>query len=162
MHTSIKILEEISQRSGGIKLREDNVLFMLSTKLKDICNKEGIFLISATQLNGTYQDAKTPDQNLLRGAKAIADKIDCGILILPVKEEDQTALLPITKTNLFSKPNMKLSVYKNRRGKYKGIYLWCDANLSTCRVKPLFATTWNYELIEMDDTHITVEQESAF
>ena len=57
---------------------------------------------------------------------------------------------------------MKLSIYKNRRGKYKGIYLWCDANLSTCRVKPLFATTWNYELIEMDDTHITVEQESAF
>lgn len=162
LHTSIKILEEISQRSGGIKLREDNVLFMLSTKLKDICNKEGIFLISATQLNGTYQDAKTPDQNLLRGAKAIADKIDTGLLILPVKEEDQTALLPITKTNLFSKPNMKLSIYKNRRGKYKGIYLWCDANLSTCRVKPLFATTWNYELIEMDDTHITVEQESAF
>lgn len=92
----------------------------------------------------------------------VGKKIDTGLLILPVKEEDQTALLPITKTNLFSKPNMKLSVYKNRRGKYKGIYLWCDANLSTCRVKPLFATTWNYELIEMDDTHITVEQESAF
>ena len=29
--------------------------------------------MSATQLNGDYQDAKTPDQNLLRGAKAIAD-----------------------------------------------------------------------------------------
>ena len=52
IHTSIKILEEITKRSGGIKLREDNVLFMLSTRLKDLCNKYGIFIMSATQLNG--------------------------------------------------------------------------------------------------------------
>ena len=38
IHTSLKILEEITKRSGGVKLREDNILFMLSTKLKDICN----------------------------------------------------------------------------------------------------------------------------
>ena len=29
--------------------------------------------MSATQLNGSYQESQTPDQNLLRGAKAIAD-----------------------------------------------------------------------------------------
>ena len=73
IHTSMKILEEITRRSGGIKLREDNVLFMLSTRLKDLCNKYGIFIMSATQLNGDWKDAKIPDQNLLRGAKAIAD-----------------------------------------------------------------------------------------
>lgn len=73
IHTSMKILEEITKRSGGIKLREDNVLFMLSTRLKDLCNKYGIFIMSATQLNGDWKDAKIPDQNLLRGAKAIAD-----------------------------------------------------------------------------------------
>ena len=48
VHTSLKILEEISSRSGGIKLREDNVLFMLSVKLKDIANKHGVFILSAT------------------------------------------------------------------------------------------------------------------
>lgn len=73
IHTSMKILEEITKRSGGVKLREDNVLFMLSTRLKDLCNKYGIFIMSATQLNGDWKDAKIPDQNLLRGAKAIAD-----------------------------------------------------------------------------------------
>ena len=78
IHTSLKILEEITKRSGGVKLREDNVLFMLSIKLKDLCNQYGIFILSSTQLNGDYQDAETPDQNLLRGAKAIADKIDLG------------------------------------------------------------------------------------
>lgn len=63
----MRILEEISQRSGGVKLREDNVLFMLSNKLKDLCNKYGIFIMSATQLSGDYAQAETPDQNLLRG-----------------------------------------------------------------------------------------------
>lgn len=46
---------------------------MLSIRLKDICNKYGIFIMTATQLNGSYVDSDTPDQNLLRGAKAIAD-----------------------------------------------------------------------------------------
>ncbi len=73
IHTSLKILEEISRRSGGVKLREDNILFMLSTRLKDIANKCEVFIISATQLSGDYADAETPDQNLLRGAKSIAD-----------------------------------------------------------------------------------------
>ena len=73
IHTSLKILEEITRRSGGVKLREDNILFMLSTRLKDIANKYGVFIMSATQLNGSYTDSETPDQNLLRGAKAIAD-----------------------------------------------------------------------------------------
>lgn len=52
LHTSMKILEEVSRRSGGIKLREDNILFMLSNRLKDICNQYGVFIMSATQLNG--------------------------------------------------------------------------------------------------------------
>ena len=73
VHTSMKILEEITRRSGGVKLREDNILFMLSTRLKDICNQYGVFIMSATQLNGSYTDSDTPDQNLLRGAKSIAD-----------------------------------------------------------------------------------------
>lgn len=67
IHTSLKILEEITKRSGGVKLREDNVLFMLSNKLKDICNTYGVFILSATQLSGDYTNAETPDQNLLRG-----------------------------------------------------------------------------------------------
>ena len=67
IHTSLKILEEISRRSGGVKLREDNILFMLSTRLKDLCNKYGIFILSSTQLNGGYVDSENPDQNLLRG-----------------------------------------------------------------------------------------------
>ena len=162
IHTSLKILEEITRRSGGVRLREDNILFMLSTRLKDLCNKYGIFIMSATQLNGDYQDAETPDQNLLRGAKAIADKIDFGSILLLCKERDLSALENILNTGQFETPMIKISIYKNRRGRYKGIYLWCKADLGCCRIQPMFATGWDYDLIQMDDLKITLEEESAF
>lgn len=158
IHTSLKILEEITKRSGGVKLREDNILFMLSNKLKDICNQYGVFIMSATQLNGDYQEAKTPDQNLLRGAKSIADKIDYGSILLSVKEEDIDALDSILSSNIFEKPTIKMSVYKNRRGRYKGIIMWCKADLGTCRIQPMFCTTYDYELINIDDIKIIVEK----
>lgn len=157
IHTSMKILEEITKRSGGVSLREDNILFMLSNKLKDICNQYGIFMESATQLNGDWKDSKIPDQNLLRGAKAIADKIDYGSILLTVTQEDLEALEPILKTSIFERPTIKLSIYKNRRGRYKGVILWCKADLGCCRIQPMFCTSYDYEMISIDNTTIRVE-----
>ena len=162
IHTSLKILEEISRRSGGIKLREDSILFMLSIRLKDICNKYGVFIMSATQLNADYQTSETPDQNLLRGAKSIADKIDAGMILLPASTDDVDNLSQILTNNAFERPSLKISVYKNRRGRYKGIYLWCKADLGTCRIQPMFATTYSYEIIQIDNLKILTTEPSAF
>ena len=162
IHTSLKILEEITKRSGGVKLREDNILFMLSTRLKDICNQYGVFIMSATQLNGDYQDSKTPDQNLLRGAKAIADKIDYGSILLSVKDDDLVSLENILSSNIFERPTIKMSIYKNRRGRYKGVILWCKADLGVCRIKPMFCTTYDYDMVSIDDVRIRIDEESAF
>jgi hypothetical protein len=82
--------------------------------------------------------------------------------LLGVKEEDLVALENILSANTFDKPNLKLSVYKNRRGRYKGIILWCKANLGTCRVKPMFATTYDYEILSMEDIKIITEEDGAF
>lgn len=163
IHTSIKILEEITRRSGGVKLREDNILFMLSTKIKDICKQYDVFIISATQLNSDYQESKTPDQNLLRGAKSIADKIDVGMIILPVTEQDRQSLESLCGMNGFPVPKLKISIYKNRRGKYKGVLLWCEADLGTCRVEPIFCTDYTYQLIDIPNLKIIMQdEESAF
>ena len=144
IHTSLKILEEI-QKKSGVNLREDNILFILSNKLKDICNTYGVFIESATQLNGDWKEAKVPDQNLLRGAKAIADKVDYGAILLPVSSEDIEALETILSSNIFDKPVIKLSVYKNRRGRYKDILIWCKSDRGTCRINPLFITDYQYD-----------------
>ena len=160
--SSLKILEEIAGRSGGIKLREDNILFMMSRRLKDIANEYGVFVLSGTQLNGDWKESDTPDQNLLRGAKSIADSIDLGMHILPVTQKDVEALKPVLDSSTFEVPNAKLAVYKNRRGRYKSVYLWCKSDLGTCRINPMFCTDFSYELINMNDLKINVSEKGAF
>ena len=162
IHTSMKILEEITKRSGGVRLREDNILFMMSIRLKDICNEYGIFILSATQLNADYIEAKEYDQNLLRGAKSIADKIDAGMIMLKASAEDIEALQPIISKGGFEVPDTKISVYKNRRGRWKDILLWCKSDKGCCRINPMFVTLYNYELCEIENLKIKIREESAF
>lgn len=155
IHTSMKILEEITRRSGGVKLREDNILFMMAIRLKDLCNEYGVFIESATQLNGNYTDTDNYDQNLLRGAKSIADKIDAGAIMLEVTGRDLEAIEPILKKGGFEQPDIKISVYKNRRGRWKDLWLWCTSDRGTCKITPVFATKYNYEFLELPETKIT-------
>ena len=157
IHTSMKILSEVTSKTGIKGLREDNVLFMISIRLKDLCNQYGIFILSSTQLNAEYTSAQQYDQNLLRGAKSIADKIDCGMIMLEVSQEDLASLDTILKKGNYEKPVIKMSIYKNRRGRYKSILLWCKADRGACRVEPMFATNYQYELIPMEDTKINVK-----
>ncbi len=159
LHTSMRILEEISQRSGGVRLREDNILFLLSVKLKDLANEFGIFILSATQLNESWKDEKIPDQNMLRGAKSIADKVDIGMIMLDVTKEDEEALMDSLGGSILAKedmPNIKVSVYKNRRGAYNRCFLWQKADKGTCRFETVFVTDYHYNLIPIKDTQIIV------
>ena len=95
LHTSMKILSEVTGKTGIKGLREDNVLFMMAIRLKDICNEYGVFIMTSTQLNADYREAQIYDQNLLRGAKSIADKIDLGMIMLQTSAEDKQMLKPI-------------------------------------------------------------------
>ena len=156
IHSSMKILSEISSKAGVRGLREDNILFMISVRIKDLCNQYGVFVMSATQLNADYVSAQQYDQNLLRGAKAIADKIDCGMIMLQVSQDDRESLKDIVNTMGIEMPDIKISVYKNRRGRYKDVLLWCHSNRGICRINPVFVTNYNYELISIEDLKIQV------
>ena len=87
-----------------------------------------------------------------------------GAILLPVKADDLEALQPILSTNTFDIPTIKMSIYKNRRGRYKGIFLWCKADLGCCRIQPMFATTYDYEILNINDMQIIIDDEpkSAF
>ena len=62
--TSPSLLSEFRD----IKVREDVALGLLSAALKDLANELGIFIMSATQLSGDYENVKTAKtQTLLRG-----------------------------------------------------------------------------------------------
>lgn len=160
--SSLKILSEVAGKSGGVKLREDHILFILSRRLKDIATSYDVFILSGTQLSGDWRACETPDQSLLRGAKSIADSLDFGSIILPTTAEDLQNLETILGSGNFDQPNVKLSVYKNRRGRYKGVYLWIKADYGTCRFQPMFCTGWDYSYIPLEDIKIETKKPCAF
>lgn len=85
--------------------------------------------------------------------ESIADKIDTGMLLLDVTEEDKEKLQSVVNNGM-GMPNVKMSVYKNRRGSYNKCYLWMYADKSTCRFEGAFCTDYNYELIPITETRI--------
>ncbi len=84
------------------------------------------------------------------------------MILLGVSPEDLAKLDPILASNPgFETPNVKLSIYKNRRGAYKGCFLWCKADLGTCRINPQFLTSWHHEMLSIEDIKIIVDDGPA-
>jgi replicative DNA helicase len=154
LHTSMKLMAEISSVSRGMKLREDQILLMFSDRLKAMCNKLNIHIDSSTQTNGEYKNIKDADQNVLRGAKAVADKIDVGIVALEPTPADIDSLRPILSKGMYPEPNLVYHIYKVRRGKLSRVKLWLHVNLGNMRLTELFLTNNKYQIIPIESTKI--------
>lgn len=134
-----------SYAKNRANLRTDQILYNFSMELKNICNKYGIPLRTATQLSSNYKDEK--DANSIKGSKSIIEKADVGCICLPVTEEDLKKLKPILSKGFFEKPNFATFIYKNRGGKFKDVIVWSKFSMGTCREEGLFVTGYDYKLI---------------
>ena len=158
IHTTIRMLAEIGKEVRSMRLREDNMLHMFSSNLKELCNELGVFIYTASQLSGDWENKKTANQNILRGAKALADKLDIGYIGLLPTKEDLDSLEPIINKGfeLHERPNIVFHIYKNRRSKHQNVKLWSYVDLGTCRTTNLFITTNDYVLIPAQSLDINV------
>jgi replicative DNA helicase len=131
-----------------LRIREDVALGMLSTALKDLAVELDVFMRSATQVNGDLQEIKgIRDQRCIRGAKAIADKIDCGMVTAKVNQQELITLDKLIKERGI-RPNQVSDIYKMRRGRYNDVRIWSEMDLGTCRIKDLFITDVDFKPIE--------------
>lgn len=131
-----------------LKVREDVVLMMLSTTLKDLAAELDVFIMSATQVNGELEDKKgIKNQTCLRGAKSIADKVDVGCITMKVTQDELTTLDVLIKKRGI-KPNQVTDIYKVRRGRYNDVRIWSYMDLGTCRKQDLFITDANFKEID--------------
>ena len=80
------------------------------------------------------------------------------MIMLQTSQEDLESLKKILNDGGYPQPIIKISIYKNRRGRYKDILLWCKGDRGTCRIEPMFATNYQYDLIKIDDLKIDVEK----
>jgi hypothetical protein len=140
-----------------MKIREDQVLFLLASKIKDIAGKYKVFISSSSQLNGSFKTERILDQNVLAGAKAMANRVDFGSIMVDVVQEDLDALETLLGGMDVEEPNIKMSVYKNRRGKTNRVILWMKADKGTCRYETLIdkksgralVTDFDYNLVDV-------------
>lgn len=142
-----------------LKIREDVALMMLSTALKDLAVELKIFVMSGTQLNAEWEAKKggIRNQNLLRGAKAIADKIDFGAITMMATKEETDILSRLINELGVETPTQVTDVYKARRSRYKNVRIWSAADLGTGRVKDLFVTDGNFNLINIEQIEVRIE-----
>ena len=127
-----------------LNLREDVILMMTSIALKDLANELDIFMMSGTQLNEKWKEYKgIRDYNLIRGSKAIADKIDVGGISLPVTQEEHEVIDILARKLGKDLPTQVQDLYKVRRGKYNRVRIWSKVDLGICRTEDLFLTDQN-------------------
>lgn len=155
IHMSAKLISEVASMSKGMKLREDQTLFLFMDTLKNLAMKLDVFILTMTQLNGTYKDSQVKDETMLRGAKSLADRIDLGEISLRPNGQELECVKKVMH-NMYGVPlpNLVRHIYKVRRGKLTKIRLWQYADLSTGRTKDLFITDNYYNLIETDVVEI--------
>lgn len=138
-------LSRTMQEDYKSSLREDQILVNLSSRLKLLANKYGVYLSTSTQLNRNAKDHDMRDPSSLRGGSSIADKADIGIMCFNVTNKDIEQLKHILDTTSLLKPNFCHYVYKNRGGK-SGFIIWTIINKGNMRETPAFITDMDYNL----------------
>lgn len=145
---------------AALKLREDVILMMLSTALKDLAVELKIFLATATQITGDPSEEKgIRGVKYIRGAKSVADKGDASYISCLVTEEEKKIIEPTIINLGLPMPNTVTDVWKCRRGKHKNVRIWSLVDLGTCRVVDVLITDAyynvipNFEVIEYSDDY---------
>ena len=152
--SSMKILAEGASKTRISGLREDQILLMFITRLKELAIRLNIFIWTATQVSGDWKSAKEADQQLLRGAKAISDKVDNGSILLPIRESDKAIIAQSIAKGFELEPTHVVHIYKVRRGRFNNIRLYIHFDRSTCRTTDCFATDNEGKLIDINDTNV--------
>lgn len=141
----------------GFNLRNDEILLMFSTALKDLAVELQIFMMSSTQVNSNA-DSNTNIRNegSIAGSRSIINKADIGaIMARPTKEE-----LDFFKTDegqQFS-PNIVTDIFKVRSGEWNQVRIWSDVNLGNLRKEDLFVTNARLEVQDIGP-HLIYEQD---
>lgn len=159
IHTSLRLMAEVNGKSG-MGLKEHQLLLVFATELKTIAQQLDVFIFTASQLNGEAQNALYKDQNLLAGSKALANKLDMGIISMaPTKAEIKKIEPVLHKMVGVPIPNMCHWVYKIRRGRITRIIIWTKIDLGTMDEEALFVTDYDFGLIDIDFTKIEQVEE---
>jgi len=149
-------------KGSGIKMREDQILLLFADKLKQLANKHDVWILTGTQLNDSYkaEGGINLDASSLRGARALGDKLDVGMIMLRLTPEDEKILETIRENTGFGvEPTHTITVFKNRRGEHVNVKIWLKIDLGNLRTTDCFVTDSQGRVLNVKPVKVEYVQE---
>lgn len=138
----------------GVSLRNDEILLMFSTALKELAVELNVCVFSSTQVNANADsNVNIRNESSIAGSRAIINKADIGMVMArPTKEE----------IDLFASageaiPTIVTDVYKVRSGMWTQVRIWSVIDLGNLRKKDLYITDSRLEIIRDFEKHCLYE-----
>lgn len=153
------VREFVKTRGSGVATREDVVLTEFSKFLKDIAKKYDVGILTASQTNADIGNYQIRDYRVLRGGKAMADKVTGGSVSMVASKEEIELIKPSLQLGKFdSYDNIFIeTVYKSRFSEFpKECKIVSQYNLGTMRKKELFVCYKDFKVIPKEKIKKTI------
>ena len=130
----------------GFSLRNDEVLLMFTTALKDLAVELDVAMFTSTQVNASADDNKNiRNEASLAGGRSTINKADNGAIMARPTPEELESLEELTKN--FGIPNCVTDIFKCRSGEWTQVRIWSQVDLGRLKKKDLFVTDARLEPI---------------
>lgn len=139
------------------RLRNDEVLLMFSTALKDLAVELDIFVATSTQTSAAGDNnTNIRNESAIAGSRAIVNKADIGCILSRPTPEELKALKTVLDS-ISLQPNIVTDLYKNRNGQYTNVRIWSYFDMGTLQREDLFVTDARLSAIEYSSDNILFE-----
>ena len=138
----------------GVTLRNDEILLMFSTALKELAVELNICVFTSTQVNSNADsNVNIRNESSIAGSRAIINKADIGMVSArPTKEEED-----LFKEMSVEIPNLVTDIYKVRSGMWTQVRIWSKVDLGNLRKVDLYLTDSRMQMIENFEKHFVYE-----
>ena len=138
----------------GVNLRNDEILLMFSTALKELAVELNVCVFTSTQVNANIDSNTTiRNESSIAGSRAIINKADIGMVMArPTKEE-----IDFFASMGQAIPTIVTDVYKVRSGEWSQVRIWSIVDLGCLRKVDLFLTDSRLEIINDYEKHFLYE-----
>lgn len=130
----------------GFGVRNDEVLLMMATALKDLAVELDVCVFTSTQVNANADNnTNIRNEASLAGGRATINKADNGAIMARPTKEELEILEPITSS--YGRPNLVTDIFKVRSGEWTQVRIWSIVDLGRMRREDLFITDSRLEVI---------------
>lgn len=144
----IFICPSLLKEFKGFNLRNDEVLLMFATALKDLAVELDIAVVSSTQVNARADDnTNIRNEGSLAGGRSTINKADYGCIMARPSKEELDSLKQLETINMIE-PNLVTDMFKVRDGQYTQVRIWSRMDLGTLRKEDLFVTNSRLEPLQ--------------